>query len=376
MRLALALTGTILLSCARSFVAGPSLDDLQAKSKASPNNAPLHYELFLKYAALDSTEAAKAEFKSLVYLGSSFANDEYARLKMAEFLGLEPFPARPLTKGFVMCRSPNFFPDGQRLVFTGLTKRNAHTFVINLDGTGLRQVTDSSGDEYDADMMPDGETVVFSHSPGDTWRLYMTRLGDSLFIPLPTGAGNATMPSLATDGSKVAFCLVRPGDNDPEIAILDLKTKEVSVLTDDVFAENSPRFSYDGKSVVFFGNTDLDYEVYMMDLATRQVRRLTDSWGADLSPSFDPTDAFVYFVSNRMGNGDIFRLEVKTGRLVRLTTDPADDMQPAVSRDGHWLVCASARSGSLELVLFDLTKLVTRDQLARVLGIEIPKESP
>ena len=59
--------------------------------------------------------------------------------------------------------SARFSPDGRKLVYTGFQKGGASSalFTINLDGTGLRQVTPWGAGPGDADWSPDGRRLVF-----------------------------------------------------------------------------------------------------------------------------------------------------------------------------------------------------------------------
>ncbi len=55
-------------------------------------------------------------------------------------------------------------PDGRRLVVVG----DNDILIVNVDGTGLRNLTESTGAEYDPDLSPDGTKVAFiGWSPGD-----------------------------------------------------------------------------------------------------------------------------------------------------------------------------------------------------------------
>lgn len=57
---------------------------------------------------------------------------------------------------------PDVSPDGRRIAFSMV----GHIWVVNIDGTGLKQLTISSGIETTPSWSPDGRYVVFKHYDG------------------------------------------------------------------------------------------------------------------------------------------------------------------------------------------------------------------
>lgn len=93
----------------------------------------------------------------------------------------------------------DYSPDGTQIVFDrtdptrpahGRANANQALFVVNLDGTGLRQISPWGFSDDDGSWSPDGTKIAFEH------------LG-SLFVVHPDGTG-LTKISLATDGRSFA----------------------------------------------------------------------------------------------------------------------------------------------------------------------------
>jgi len=60
---------------------------------------------------------------------------------------------------------PRWSPDGKRIAFTSRRTGDYEVWVINRDGSGMRQVTDSKSGHY-SPWSPDGRTIAYSiHSP-------------------------------------------------------------------------------------------------------------------------------------------------------------------------------------------------------------------
>jgi eukaryotic-like serine/threonine-protein kinase len=104
--------------------------------------------------------------------------------------------------------APNFSPDGEQIVFFRPAREGVHVFVINRDGTDLRQVTTTRGDH---NIFPswsaDGRSIVF-----------LQVLPDKALFRVPAAGGesvrlfDATVPQrpvLSGDGARVALLLDR-----------------------------------------------------------------------------------------------------------------------------------------------------------------------
>ncbi|MCA1597236.1 MAG: hypothetical protein LC772_12555, partial [Chloroflexi bacterium] len=101
---------------------------------------------------------------------------------------------------------------------------------------------------------------------------------------------------------------------------LDLKTRQVSRLTDTTAAETDPCFSRDGRSLAYSSRLPDQHtdHIFIMDLSKKQIRQIT--WGnfSDRYPSFSPDGQQLQFargdkyIQGMLTNGwrdwDVYRL--------------------------------------------------------------------
>jgi Tol biopolymer transport system component len=126
----------------------------------------------------------------------------------------------------------DYSPDGTQIVFGRCTTTSA-LYVVNVDGTGLHQITPGGFCDDDGSWSPDGTEIAFEHD-------------GSLFVVHPDGTGLAKIP-LATssrnregdvtwspDGRKIAFLLrVRrgPGTSQEGIGTANADGSDVQLVT-------------------------------------------------------------------------------------------------------------------------------------------------
>ncbi len=117
----------------------------------------------------------------------------------------------------------------------------------------------------------------------------------------------------------------------PGLYTLDLAKGAVSQLTGDSnVSEQTPRWSPDGRQVVFASNRahyvgatrdtgPPDFDLWVVNADGSNARRLTTEPAQDADPTWTPDGAAVVFSSDRDSRGDLYMLTLATGATTRLT---------------------------------------------------------
>ncbi len=169
---------------------------------------------------------------------------------------------RQLTSGDFYDSNPSFSANGKLVVFDrgGLQGHVTHIFSVATGGSGLRQITNDAGSDSDPTFTPDGRRIVFvtnRNSSGRTDRsnIYSMRPDGSQMRLVIGGSREEYDPDVSPNGRKIAFASNR--DHGPNIFVARINGTHAVKLTGggrDCFSGacyTSPSWSPDGGHIAF-----------------------------------------------------------------------------------------------------------------------------
>jgi serine/threonine protein kinase/Tol biopolymer transport system component/Flp pilus assembly protein TadD len=203
---------------------------------------------------------------------------------------------RDLTPGEYRYAWPRWSPDGQRIAFSSRRTGDYELWIVDRDGSGLRQLTQSSGGHY-SPWSTDGKMIAYSiHTPkndcvimspdkswGDQKLLYLSPLSDASL--------SFEGWSWSADGKKLAGIKHLPNGVHSGIGVYDLETKTYDWLTD--FGD-WPIWLNDNRRLLFVSQGNL----LLYDTQTRKYRQLMVVSDQDVdigSPAVSRDNRTIYF---------------------------------------------------------------------------------
>ncbi len=105
------------------------------------------------------------------------------------------------------CRQPNVSPLGDRIVYQRLAQGQWDLWLVNTDGTGIRQLTSGAGDKTDASFSPDGQWIVYSSDENarELATLFIIPVAGGASVQVTDRRGYAGAPSWSPGGTKIAY---------------------------------------------------------------------------------------------------------------------------------------------------------------------------
>jgi len=151
--------------------------------------------------------------------------------------------------------------------------------------------------------------------------------------------------------TKIAFVSKRTGNK--EIYIMDYDGANIEQITFDNAINISPRWSPDGKYILYSSMRDNYPDIYKVDIQTKEAELLIKKEGGDLSPAWSPDNKLLAFSLSFTGNAEIFTSNIDGSNLKQITFNPQIDISPSFSPSGKQIAFVSRRAGSPQIYIMN-----------------------
>jgi Tol biopolymer transport system component len=171
---------------------------------------------------------------------------------------------------------PSWSPDGTQLVFSGTRGGISDLYIVNANGTGLRQLTNDRFGDLQPQWSPDGKTIAFVSDRDSAsfdllkflpFKITLLDLASGMTTVIPGQGGLNINPQWAPDGRSIAYVSDRSGA--ANVFLYDLDAREHYQLTNVVGAvsaltEYSPSISWarQGDRLAFTYFEDGKYSIW------------------------------------------------------------------------------------------------------------------
>jgi TolB protein len=157
---------------------------------------------------------------------------------------------------------------------------------MNVDGSGLRRLTNNPAADAVPTWSPTGAQIAFTSDRSGTPQIYVMS---------------------ATDGSNLRK------------------------ISSESWADRASWAPAPYNEIAFAARSGPGFDIKVFDLSSGETRALTFGEGSNESPAYSPNGRHIAFMSTRKGNAHIFTM-TRDGRDIRQVTTTGNNTMPAWSK--------------------------------------------
>jgi TolB protein len=264
--------------------------------------------------------------------------------------------------------------DKPRLLIQRIGPSASAIHIANADGTGERQLPAKSALDYNASLSPDGQWIAFTSEREGSADLYRCRIDGSSLEKLTDDPAYDDQASWSPNGERMVFVSTRRSGR-TDIWLLDVATKRAASLTADAVANFRPSWSPDGQWIAFSSDRGTPIErdlpewehlhrtsIYLIRPNGHGLRRVTDGSQFAGSPRWSPDGKRIVFYEMNVIDtlkarddkmrqaqikSQIVSVDIETGIRREHTSDGGLKVSPQYLVDGRigYLVKAGGKPG-------------------------------
>jgi TolB protein len=208
----------------------------------------------------------------------------------------------PVTDNDTHDLTPSYNPNGTRIAYSGFDGSDQEIFVTDTSGEEPRfRVTNTSTSVFDPDWSPDGQRIAFegldaaASDDQRDYEIYTINVDGTGLDQVTINKGSKVSPppddqdpSYHPTGERIALSRTGPSSQISQIFTAHVKfANEFPVTTTSSVSNNfRPDYSPNGQKIAFEGYDGNDYEIYTINVDGTDLFQVTNNSGNDFDPSW------------------------------------------------------------------------------------------
>lgn len=251
------------------------------------------------------------------------------RFKELFVMDMDGSNVRQLTNERGLAVSPSWDPFGKSLVYTSYRSRIPDLFLIDVASRGVQQLTRNDALEIGAHFSRQGGKILTSRMEGKEASIVLLNPNGSLFRKISGSSISIdTSPYWSPDNSKIAFVSNRAGG--PQIYVMNADgsdSRRISFVNSNYCT--SPSWSPRGDRIAFVCRADAGFQIFIANPDGSDPLQMT-SVGSNEDPDWSPDGRYLVFATT-FGKGAGYNLALMRSdgtNLRQLTQSRGGDFDP------------------------------------------------
>lgn len=278
--------------------------------------------------------------------------------------------------------SPSWSPDGTQIAFVSNRTGRNQIYIVNKDETNERQWTFGEGNNGHPSWSPDGTRIAFNSDRDGNHEIYVKNLDGTGLMNLTNHPGkDYETVAWSPDGTKLAFFSNREGnwrdenELNTEIFIMNADGSDARRITNNPGHDmvTVQAWSPDGKRLVFCSTMDTefknsgrglynDFNLYIIDVDGGNQVQLTTTAGQESFAYWSPKGDMIAYTHvdyvdpqnpPEWDNYEVFTVNTDGSNIVQLTHNPKNDFETVWSPDGSKIAFASDKEGDMGIYVMN-----------------------
>lgn len=196
--------------------------------------------------------------------------------------------------------SPAWSLDGSKLAYVSFESSRPSIYIQHLSSGQRQRIQSFPGLNGAPAWSPDGNQLALVLSKDGNPEIYTLDLNSGTLTRMTNHYGIDTEPTWSADGRSILFTSDRGGL--PQIYALDLASRQTKRLTFEGKYNSRGRLTQDGRFLTMVHQDDTGFHIAVQDLKTGRLDILTDS-ALDESPTIAPNGSMILYATKKQGKG-------------------------------------------------------------------------